>query len=194
MRRMLDVVVVLTAVTVAALWWRGFAKEASPPAAVASPATIPEPVPVAEASSPTYVAEVSSLTYDEATARTDLQEKWRLEEEEWNERVERERLETEARIRESLPTEQALEQQRRDQERRELFAKHRADRQRLIREGEERESRARSAKASYEALRQHRRDCARVTGNGSIQAYGCEGINDRVRKAETDMKNARNRR
>ena len=194
MRRMLDVVVVLTAVTVAALWWRGFAKEASPPAAVASPATIPEPVPVAEASSPTYVAEVSSLTYDEATARTDLQEKWRLEEEEWNERVERERLETEARIRESLPTEQALEQQRRDQERRELFAKHRADRQMRIREGEERESRARSAKASYEALRQLRRDCARVTGNGSIQAYGCEGINDRVRKAETDMKNVRNRR
>jgi hypothetical protein len=63
-----------------------------------------------------------------------------------------------------------------------------------ISDARDRERRAQSAQASYDALRQHRRDCARATKNGSFQVYGCEGINERVRKAETEMRNARNRR
>ena len=118
----------------------------------------------------------------------DQLERWREEE---RLREEDERLPWEqARIEEQA----AREQSRRDAERREAFQKHNQLREQRIAEGRDRDRRAASAKANYEALRQQRRDCARTTKNGSYQVYGCEGINDRVREAETKMRNARNRR
>ena len=182
MRRLLDVVIVLAAIGVSVLWWRGFPVEVPPPA--------PEPEVAAASAAPVPVAATVVPGYEEGTAFPEDEEPEDAPDElpTWEKEL---RLQQE---RDRIEREEQNELSRRDAERREAFAKHKSLRNQRISEARDREERAQSAKASYEALRQHRRDCARTTKNGTYQAYGCEGINERVRKAETDMKNARNRR
>jgi len=187
MRRAQDVIVLLAAVVAATLWYRATSNEKpkeepvqDPVAAsVEAPATLP---PI----------EANAIEYEPASPapETMAEELERVLAEDQAQREADATAEEQARI----DHEEQDELSRRDAERREAFDKHKSLRNQRISEARDREERAQSAKASYEALRQHRRDCARTTKNGSYQAYGCEGINDRVRKAETTMKNARNRR
>jgi hypothetical protein len=193
-RRLLDVAILLTAIGVILVWWRTFEVKA-PPAPVAEPAPLtagnpPAPIP----NPPAPSAERLQRMEEEALRRARwIEENERLEQE-WQAELERDRLAIEEAYRRSRPSKEELEQMRRDRERAELWAKHGANQRQRFLDSERQAERVREAKASYEALKQARNDCARVTGNGSITAYGCEGINKRVRQAELDVKRANNGR